>query len=378
MRISLLVLLLCGFLLACSKKTYLERSNENAALSDAIKQLDKRPDDAAASEAVPILYKNIQDYQLKLIESYRSITDISKWDKLVSAYTTLQSFHDLILATPAASRLVSPVNYQVELLETKQQAAEAYYHYGKDYMQLEGRDNAKKAYQAFKKVKSLMSNYHRIDDEIEAAYEKGMIRLVVNTIRDQSYFIRNGWGNYGANYSKEYFQDKLVRDLSLIEDQPMQVYSDWQAQRDRVDPDWTVDIILREINIPSPQTRTYTRQSNASVENGRDTAGRPIYQTVYATLHITEYSFTARCVMDVDIRDWENRKSINNTSFREEYRWKQQTGRYTGDSRALTNADWAIIHNQNNTNITKEEVLQELFSKLYPRVLNYVKRYTSW
>jgi hypothetical protein len=368
------VLLVC---FSCTKKNYLERSNEAAALADAIKQLEKKSDDAPALEAVPELYKRIRQHQLKQIESYNTQNDLSKWDKIIGSYEVLQKAHDQIIGNAAASRLVTPENFNVQLLEAKQTAADAYYNEGNRYLSLNGRSNAKSAYNAFLKTQKYLPDYYNIESKIDEAFEKGTINLIVNSIVDNSYFMNNGWGSYGYNYSNEYFQDKLVRDL-VTNKQPLIVYSDYQATRQHIVADWDVTLVLRDIDIPYPQQRTYTRQASKSIETGTDTSGRPIYQTIYATVHVTENSFTARGVMDVDIRDLYNRKTINNTTFREEYRWVNETGRYTGDSRALSSADWAIINNRNTQTVRKEDVLEEIYKKMYPRVLSYVKRYTQW
>ncbi|HCF63886.1 MAG TPA: hypothetical protein DEU93_06770 [Chitinophagaceae bacterium] len=82
--------------------------------------------------------------------------------------------------------------------------------------------------------------------------------------------------------------------------------------------------------------------------------------------------------MEVDIRDVINRKTVNFSSFQETYRWQDETGSYTGDSRALSQADWNIINNRNSQPMRREDVLQELYRKLYPRVLNHVRRYVEW
>lgn len=379
MKRIFLLSLVSILMLACgsSKKNYLHRSNEERALLDAVKQLDKNPDDYDALEAVPLLYSRIKQYHLQKINDLKSLPDNSKWDKILSSYNTLQNVYQEILNTPAAYRLVTPDTYAEQILETKQAAAESYYNEGESLLALTERSQIRKAYNAYNKAIKYIPDYKDSEVKKAMAFEKATIMLVVKQIRDNSYFVNSGWGSSGFNYSNEYFQDRLVRDLSR-EDQPLKVYTDWQARRDNVDADWELDLYLREINIPYPQQRNYTRQASNRIEIGTDTSGRPVYQTVYATIHITERSFTARGVMDVDIRDIENRKSVNYSSFREEYRWRDEVGSFTGDSRALSAADWNIINNRNSQTIRKEDVLEEIYRKLYPRVLSYVRRYVEW
>lgn len=377
-KFFLLIIIAAWILPACkTSKSYLERENEERALTDAIKKLEKEPDHAEALEAVPVLYSNIKTRQLALIESYQKTADQNRFDKIIKSYDILQNAYTQILATPAAFKLVTPESYSTQLMEVKEQAAESYYQSGTSYLNLTGRDNAKKAYNAFNRSEKYVPGYKDAESKMAMAFQNGTISVVVGPIRDDSYFSNNNWGSYGYNYSNEYFQDQLVRDVAR-NNQPVKMYTDWQARRDNVYPDWEVNLRLRDINIPYPQQRTYTRQSSKQIETGTDTSGRPIYQTVYATVHITQRSFNARAIMEVDIRDVINRKTVNFSSFQETYRWQDETGSYTGDSRALSQADWNIINNRNSQPMRREDVLQELYRKLYPRVLNHVRRYVEW
>ena len=60
MKRILTVLMLSALLAACgSSKTYLERTDEDKALQDAVKKLNKNPSDDEAKTAVPLLYSSI-------------------------------------------------------------------------------------------------------------------------------------------------------------------------------------------------------------------------------------------------------------------------------------------------------------------------------
>jgi hypothetical protein len=134
---------------------------------------------------------------------------------------------------------------------------------------------------------------------------------------------------------------------------------------------------MRNLDIPYPYQQTSQYNRSQRIEVGRDTANRPIYQTVYATLNVTRRSFTAEADMYVRINNARTRESLRFRSFQEEYRWDDQIGTYTGDSRALSNNDWNIINNRYQMP-REEEILDELFRKIYPRVRNYITDAVSW
>ncbi len=371
-----LVLTACG-----SNKTYLERSDENKALFDAVKRLNKDSKDEQALEAVPILYKNLLQDKLAKVKSYQSGTDLGRWDKLLGEYNDLQEMYNAVINSAAAFKLLTPQNFNTELLETRQAAAADYYVQGQAFLARAGRDNAKKAYSYFKKTDRYSAGYKDVQEKIREAYEGAIVDVVINPVQDNSFFSNTGWGNSGLNYSNEYFQRTLVRDLSYENNNSnyaARFYSDWEAQRANVAVDWIVDLRLRNMDLPQPYSNTYRQNRSAQVQTGTDTSGKAVYRTVNATVNVTRMSFTARADMDVLIRDVQTARTISNRNFREDYRWQEERASYSGDSRALTSNDWAMINNNNFYAPRREQVLEELYRQLYPQVLNNIKYAVNW
>ena len=140
-----------------------------------------------------------------------------------------------------------------------------------------------------------------------------------------------------------------------------------------------VDLKLRNIDIPYPSNNNYSRNASAQVQIGTDTSGNPVYRTVYATVNITRSSFTARADMDVNITDVKTDKNISYRNIRDDYRWQEERATYSGDSRALSARDWEMINNGRGYNTPrKEEVLDELFKKIYPQVKNNIIYAVDW
>lgn len=365
-----------------SSKNYLERSNEEKALTDAVKKLSKSPNDAEALAAVPVLYKNIQQAHLAKIASYKNSRDVARWDKILGEYKELQSAYEAIVNNTAAFKLVNPVNFSTEILETKEQAALDYYNLGKDYISKSGRDNAKRAYQFFKKSDSYIPGFKDADQQMNAAYEGAVVDVIINPVQDNSFFFNSSWGNSGYNYSNEYFQQTLLRELQNENSSgryAARFYSEWQARRDQVDPEWVVDLKLRNLDIPYPQNYNYSRNVSNKIQVGTDTSGKPLYQNVYATMRITRSSFVARADMEVNIRDVVNNKNISNRVYRDDYRWQEEYATYSGDSRALSSRDWQLINNRSGLNSPrKEDVLNELYRKIYPQVKNSITYAVDW
>lgn len=376
------LMLFCSILLllgACSssKKAYLERSDADKALQDAVKKLNKDGDNEDAVLAIPELYKNIKANRLAKIEALKASKDISRYDKLIEEYEKLQDAYNAIMNQPSAFKLVNPESFSVQLAETKDAAAEEYFQAGSAALSKEGRENAKRAYIAFRRSSRYVPNYKNAERKMEEAYEKAVVNVVIHPVDDRSRIFNGSWGNYGSRYSREYFEESLIRDLSN-KNYPARVYSVDEAWREKLNDTWEVMLTLRNLDIPYPYTNSSRRNVSAQVEIGRDTSGRPVYTTVYATINSTRRSFTAEAEMNVSILDSKTNRYIGQTSYREDYRWQDEVATYSGDSRALSSNDWALVNNSQTHMPRKEEILEELYRELYPRVRSYVSSRLDW
>lgn len=362
-----------------SSKDYLLRGDEDRTLYDVVKKLNKRSSDADATTALPVVYKQVQQRHLKKIAVYKNYNEISKWEKLYSEYNILQNMYDAIDNSDAARQLVSPISYYNEISEVKQSAAQDYYQIGESYLQGNNRENAKKAYAAFKKSDSWVKGFRDSRAKMDEAYNSSIINVLVNPVQDNSFFFNTGWGNMGYNFSNEYFQQNLIRDLGgkFATRFPARFYSEWEARRDNVEPDWVVDLTLRNMDIPRPSVNNYSRNVSKQIQNGRDTSGKPVYQTVYATLNIQQQSFNARAQMDVNIVDVKTRRNIAYNSFADTYNWVEENATFTGDRRALSENDWMLINNNFNSP-TREDILNRLYRDIYPQVKNRISNEVDW
>ncbi len=382
MKFFLYFLISSLLLASCSSnKSFIERTDQDKALRDAIKKLNKSPGDNDALEAIPVLYKNIRQNHLSKISTYNNSREIGKWDKIIAEYNDLQEAYELLIQSTPAFKLVNPENYATQLLEAKDNAATEYYNSGLSQLEKDDRDNAKRAYTAFKKSDKYIPGFKDAVSKMKEAYEKAVVDVVINPVQDNSFFFNSGWGNSGYNYSNEYFQQTLVRELSNnTKRYAARFYTDWEARRENIKPDWVIDMRLRNMDIPQPMRNTYQRNSSKQIETGRDTSGRIQYRTVYATVNITRMSFNARADMEVTIRDAISGRNISYNTYRDDYRWEQESATYSGDSRALSSYDWNIINNNDSYYNTprKEDILNELYRKIYPQVFNNITYAVDW
>ena len=370
------------FLLAScsSSRDYLLRGDEDKTMFDIVKRLNKKSTDPDATRDIAQVYAQVQQRHLKKIGTYQTYNDIEKWDKLIQEYAILQEIYNAIENSDAASRLVTPTSYLNELNAVKEQAAEGYYQLGNELLAQQSRESARKAHAAFKKSSSIIRDYKDSRQKMDEAYNNSVINVLINPIQDNSFFFNTGWGNMGYNYSNEYFQQNLVRDLGgkYATRFPARFYTDWEARRDDIQPDWVVDLTLRNMDIPRPAVSNSSRNVSKQIQVSTDTSGKPTYQTVHATLNIQRQYFNARAQMDINIVEVATRRNVAYNSYSDTYNWQQEVATFSGDRRALSNQDIALLNNTTFNMPRREDILNELYRNIYPQVKNRISNEVDW
>jgi len=371
------------FLVACkTSKSYVTRPDADKSVFDAVKALSKKPGDTIALNALPVVYANAIDRHLNKIKSIEQSQELTRWDNLVREYDILQSMYVAITNEPTSNSIVKAKNYESIIYDLKQQGAADYFAEANVLMNNQAsKADAKEAYFLFKKASQFVPDFNGAKARMADAYEAAIVNVIINPVADNSFFFNTGsWGNYGYNYSNEYFQQTLVRELGgeNATRYPARFYTDWSARRDNVQPDWVIDLTLKNMDLPRPSVYNYRRNASKQIEIGRDTANKAVYKTVHATVNISRYSFQARADMEVRITDLATRKSITGNTYSEYYNWQEETATYSGDSRALSSSEWDMVNRSNYNEPRKEEVLNELYRKLYSQVRNKIVNAVDW
>lgn len=156
-------------------------------LFDAVKVLSKHATDSEAVKALPILYTHAQERHLKKIRTYSATTELNRWDKIIDEYSILQKMYDAISQSDAANRLVNVANYQSNIYDLKQTAAEDHYQHASGLLTQGGRTEAKQAYAYFKKSDKLVPGYKDAKAKMNDAYQSAIVNVVINPVTDNSF-----------------------------------------------------------------------------------------------------------------------------------------------------------------------------------------------
>jgi hypothetical protein len=360
-----------------SRKGFMEREDSDKSLQDAVKKLKKSPDDEDARAAIPQLYKIIKQKHLDKINAYHAYQQTGKWDVLITEYEFLQMAYDAIINSSEAFKLVTPESYTVNIFNTKDSAAMAFYNMGMLYLDKTGRDNAKIAYNNFYKANQYAPNYKDANDKMKVAYNHAMINVVIKPFDESAVYNQSSWRAFNFSSKNEYFEQNLINDLAN-NNSAVKVFGFVDSKRLNVKTDWTIDLRLKKLDFPNPEVVNTSKNVSRQIKIGTDTSGNPVYNTVNATINTNSSRFNAIAELEMSINNLIENKNIDTKTYRQNYQWQQDVVTFSGDKRAISNTDWDLINNSGANDPRKEEIVDELYKKIYTRVLNGVKQAINW
>jgi hypothetical protein len=369
------VLLAGVVLISCGTSQKFQASvSEDKSLFAAINELNKRPNNQKAQEDLKVFYQQSIERHEQNVDTYRSSDDPKRWDNILKELQALQHIYTSISASSGSASLVKPKNYASDIEEVKSLAAEDYYRRGTALLEADSKEENLEAFRAFKQVDKYVKGYKDVEKLMREAYNRSLINVVINPIEENNAIFPSfsTWGN-DFRYRPEDYQQSLVRDLGVrsTDQVPAKFYTDRDARRQNIDPDWSVDIAWRHLDGMRSIPRNYNRRTSRNVQVGSDTSGRPIYKTVTATLHITQRSHTVRGDLDYQVRNLDNGQVLDHGTVSDDVSWTESYATYSGDSRALSPEDWSLINNRRgyNDNPTRGDILNTLMREMYPDLL---------
>ena len=346
---------------------------EDKALLSAIKKVEKNPSDITSQKGLMQLYNDAATQHLNNIDVYKTLNDESRWTKILKEYEAIERLNRTVNTSKVAAKYIRPISFTAEIQKTRNQAAEDYYNLGLEYLGNNDKESARHAYNLFNKSAQMEPGYKDVKRQLSIAKEKSIINVVINPIRDESRYYGNlGMNRFGNSFNNDYLQRNLVRDLggSSSGNTFARYFTDQDARRSNTIMDWVVDLTWTDLDIPRPNSRQFNRNASKEIKVGTDTSGKAIYQTVTATLYVTQYYFTARGELEVRVTDAHTGYNVNLNRYSSTVDWSQDYATYRGDSRALSDQDRLILNNQTIREPRKEDILDELFRKIYPQAKN--------
>ena len=352
----LVMLVVCA---ACkSTKKLFEDGQYDKALYSALDDLRKKPENATAAAILPRAYNEaVNKYENSIAASGSGTPTAQKLDIVYRNYRALQKMYDAIAATPAAFSYVNARNYTTDLANAADNAADFRYSMAMDFLQRGDRISAQKAYENFKAVSGYVPGYKDSDERKAEAYDLALVNVIVDKF-DQRF------NNYQVNGN--YFQNDIVYGLNNIGNSHYyKFYNINEPKAREVRADQFMDINVYDIWFGQMGVNrdSYTVTKDITEKDPKDGKTSKTI-TVSATVSVTRRVIDSRASMDYRVMDAASRRLIASDRVNAGYTWEKLTGSYTGDQRALSDKDWAIIRGAFNNQPGYDELYRELTRQL--------------
>ncbi|MCL3782239.1 hypothetical protein EMN47_17765 [Prolixibacteraceae bacterium JC049] len=376
MRLLIVSIMLALFMGACSSgKRAFERGNYYEAVMKSVNRLKSDPNNSKALATLEKAYPFALNYYQDLIDDQLSVDSPFKWTGVIGYLETINKMASQIALCPAAKQLVpEPKKYVRELDRAKQRAAEEQYRAGEQNLAQRTRLSAKEAYYLFKKADNFVRGYKDVAKKILEAKDLATIKVIVEPtdVRSKRYQL-----------SVDFFHDQLMNYLYANHKYfPFaQFYSPEEAKKARVRyPDQVIRLRFNDFMVGKSHLteRILNVESKDSVKVGtvklKDGSKADVMGIVKAQLKIYKQEIISAGVLDMEVEDFQNNRTIKRKQFPGRYIWFDEWGSFNGDERALIGKELDICNRKQILPPPPQEMFIAFTEPIYAQITDYMRR----
>lgn len=159
-----------------SSRKMLNSGNYDQAINKSIKKLKRNPAKEKEIVVLQTAYKKANDRDKEKIQFLKADGTPDNWDKIFSLYSQMSYRQERVkpllpLEIPSThqSAVFEILNYDQEIINAKQKAAEYFYVHANSLLSTNDQLNARKAYDEFQQIKYYYPNYKDVDDLLRKA-----------------------------------------------------------------------------------------------------------------------------------------------------------------------------------------------------------------
>ena len=375
---TIFILSIVTFLFSCKSATKLySKGNYDEAVEVAVKKLQKDPNDKQLRDVIQSSYRYaVQDHENK-IASYSNSTNDLKWEWIYNEYSSLQNLYDAIHRSPQIYELVNPADYSSYLITYAEKAGDARFERGMNWMDKNDKQSYKNAYHEFQIALRFKPGDIQIQDRMNEAYGNAVTNVIILPMDQNIYHFSS------YNHTNNNIDDQLLHNLKYNSgNEFVKYYSPGEARSLNIRIDQTVDLRFSDINMGRFHDEIKTTEASKQVVV-REIVYKPdsvvkVYGTVKAKVTLTMRSQHSEGFLQMNIRG-ENGHLVWTDSFRGDHDWYTEIATYTGDERALSDADKKLIDRKQELPPSEGEIIQcitqEINNNLWSKIRDYYNRF---
>ncbi len=364
---------------SCSKSgtKALEKGNYLEAVLQSTEKLRKDSDNQSAAEVLPIAYNNAKNQLLGEIGRFSSSGMGFRWEAIFDNYQKLTTMKNKIESCPACIRLVNPQNFNQELEEAREKAANERYLAAQQLMSYSSisKNTAREAYNHLSKLMEYYPNFQNSNNLAEKALFLASYHIVVEQPKINSRIYQ---------YSNEYFQDKINEFLQTNRrlNKFVRFYAPDEIRSMKINPDQAIrleilDFVVGETNLQSEKLNLISKDSVKTGEvtiNGRKI---PAYGKVKAQFTKFHKVVSSRGVLLFEVYDLLTKKTIHREEIGGNYNWVNDWANFNGDERALSSSELNLCKNRELAPPPAQQMFVEFTKPIYDQVTSKIRRFYS-
>lgn len=340
------------------------RGDYRDAIELGLKKLQKDPNDAEAADIVKDAYRLAVNRHEARIRSLSASKADNRFAAIYNEYQQLQGLYNLVMQSPAAQKLVEPVNY-TEYVETYRNRAGDVHLANAARWEEEGtRQGYREAYQEYRKALRYVSDNPELKKKREKAYYAAQLKVMVLPMQQP-------YGAYGVsnyNFQMRNLENDVMRTLSFhTGDEFVKFYTEFEMRSRDLEPDQILEFAFVRMTIGRP----FEQQSSRTVSKKvvvKEIVYKPDsvvkeYANVTARVTTVQRSLVSEADLLVNVRDPKGR-TLWSDRFTGRDRWEDRFVTYSGDERALSESDRAQLNRNAAMPPTEDEVLDRLFRQI--------------
>lgn len=376
---SLLLFMVSVLAVSCKTASKLyEKGRYDEAVELAAKKLQKDPDDPKLLEVLQNAYRfAVEDHESRIRNHSAGNNDL-KYEWIYNEYADLQRLYESIRRSPDVFNRVLPADYSSYLVTYREKAGETRYNRGLALMNRYDHQSYRQAYREFQAALGFIPGDIGIREKLEEAYANAVVNVIVMPLEERSSY---QYSSYNNRYRS--FDDNILRYLQQHNgNEFVKYYSSFEARNRNIRVDQRVDVRFSSINVGRQYDDHNTRTVSKEVVV-KETVYKPDsvvkeYAKVYAKITTTRRTMRSEGMIGVAIRDG-NGRTVWTDQYNGQHFWSTEFASYTGDSRALGEADKQLINRHREIPPHEADIvnciMNEIQTKLECGIRDFYNRY---
>ena len=358
------------FMTGCksSSKLY-NKGKYSQAVIESVRKLRSSPNDAESQTILVQSYPMAVNMALREINNALQSNSVTRYDIVIDRYELLNRLANEIYTSPKAVELIrSPQEFNEELRQSKDVAAEHYYEQGVKAMSDRTVKQARTAHQFFVKANTYVNGYRDVIAKMDEALFAATLHVVVEAPRLPERY----------QFSADFFYSNLVTEMNKSNQQRyVHFYTPEEAENSGMkNPHQYIGLDFLDFTVGSvneSKTTKEVKRENVPITveiGGRQTTANT---TVTANLTTHRREIISGGKLHVRIIDAATEGITNQRSFEGSYVWVSEWGSFTGDDRAFTDEQKKIVARQATAPPPNQDLFIEFTKPIYTQVVSYVR-----